>query len=107
MRPNFEYQFDEYSNLDAYVELLTSISESTPDPTSAREQLKIHVWDRIMDLVEQGVSTGSKMLDRMLLQGRDAVQTSENVYYVPYVPTPEQHFLPQDPGRPACYLGPI
>ena len=36
------------------------------DPTESREQ-RILIWDRIMDLVEQGVSTGSKMLDRMLL----------------------------------------
>ena len=34
-------------------------------------------------LVEQGsISTGSKMLDRMLLQGRNTVQTSENVIII-------------------------
>ena len=59
-----------------------------------------------MNLVEQGVSTGSKMLDRMLLQGRDAVFTTENVYYVPYVPTPEEHFYRQDPGEAGMLFRP-
>ena len=59
-----------------------------------------------MNLVEQGVSTGSKMLDRMLLQGRDAVLTTENVYYVPYVPTPEEHFYRQDPGEAGMLFRP-
>ena len=59
-----------------------------------------------MDLVERGVSTGSKMLDRMLLQGRDTVLTSENVYYLPYVPTPEEHFLRQDPGEAGMIFRP-
>ena len=105
MRPNFAYEFDEYTNLDAYVELLTSLSESAPDATTAREQ-RVLVWDHIMNLVEQGVSTGPKMLDRMLLQGRDAVLTTENVYYVPYVPTPEEHFYRQDPGEAGMLFRP-
>ena len=105
MRPNFDFEFDAYTNLDAYVELLNSIAESSPDPTVARQQ-RILIWDRIMDLVERGVSTGSKMLDRMLLQGRNTVETSENVYYLPYVPTPEQHFLRQDPGEAGMIFRP-
>ena len=82
MRPNFAYDFDDNTNLEAYVDILTSLSDTVPDAATAREK-RILVWDHIMNLVEQGVSTGSKMLDRMLLQGRDAVLTTENVYYVP------------------------
>jgi len=105
MRPHFAYEFDDYTDLDAYVEILTSLSESAPDATTAREQ-RVLVWGHIMNLVEQGVSTGSKMLDRMLLQGRDAVLTTENVYYVPYVPTPEEHFYRQDPGEAGMLFRP-
>ena len=107
MRPKFAHDFDDNTNLEAYVDILTSLSDTVPDATTARER-RILVWDHIMNLVEQGVSTGSKMLDRMLLQGRDAVLTTENVYYVPYVPTPEEHFYRQDPGeKQECCLGPI
>jgi len=105
MRPNFAYDFDYHTNLEAYVEILTSLSDSAPDATTAREK-RVLVWDHIMNLVEQGVSTGSKMLDRMLLQGRDAVLTTENVYYVPYVPTPEEHFYRQDPGEAGMLFRP-
>ena len=52
------------------------------------------------------MSTGSRMLDRMLLHGRDTVLTSENVYFVPYVPTPEEHFLRQDPGEAGMLFRP-
>ena len=105
MRPNFAYDFDDYTNLEAYVEILTSLSDSAPGATTARKK-RVLVWDHIMNLVEQGVSTGSKMLDRMLLQGRDAVFTTENVYYVPYVPTPEEHFYRQDPGAAGMLFRP-
>ena len=105
MRPNFAYDFDDTTNLEAYVDILTSLSDSAPDAATARER-RVLVWDHIMNLVEQGVSTGSKMLDRMLLQGRDAVLTTENVYYVPYVPTPEEHFYRQDPGEAGTLFRP-
>ena len=105
MRPNFAYDFDDTTNLEAYVEILTSLSDSAPDAATARER-RVLVWDHIMNLVEQGVSTGSKMLDRMLLQGRDAVFTTEYVYYVPYVPTPEEHFYRQDPGEAGMLFRP-
>ena len=59
-----------------------------------------------MDLVTRGLSTGSRMLDRMLLHGRDTVLTSENVYFLPYVPTPEEHFYRQDPGEAGMLLRP-
>ena len=105
MRPTFAYDFDDTTNLEAYVDILTSLSDTVPDATTARER-RIMVWDHIMDLVEQGVSTGSRMLDRMLLQGRDAVLTTENVYYVPYVPTAEEHFYRQDPGEAGMLFRP-
>ena len=105
MRPNFSYDFDQTTNLEAYVDILTSLSDQAPDAYTARER-RLEVWNHIMELVEQGVSTGSKMLDRMLLHSRDAVLTTENVYYVPYVPTPEEHFYRQDPGEAGMLFRP-
>jgi len=75
MRPTFAYDFDDTTNLEAYVDILTSLSDTVPDATTARER-RLAVWDRIMELVAQGVSTGSRLLDRMLLHGRDTVLTS-------------------------------
>ena len=105
MRPTFAYDFDDTTDLEAYVEILASLSDTVPDATTARER-RIMVWDHIMDLVEQGVSTGSRLLDRMLLHGRDTVLTSENVYFVPYSPTPEEHFYRQDPGEAGMLFRP-
>ena len=105
MRPTFAYDFDQNTNLEAYVDILTSLSDTTPDAYTARER-RLDAWERIMDLVTQGVSTGSRLLDRMLLHGRDTVLTSENVYYVPYVPTPEEHFYRQDPGEAGMLFRP-
>ena len=105
MRPTFSYDFDQDSNLEAYVDILTSLSDTVPDATIARER-RLSVWDRIMELVTRGLSTGSRMLDRMLLHGRDTVLTSENVYFIPYVPTPEEHFYRQDPGEAGMLFRP-
>eukprot|EP00434_Breviolum_minutum_P035859 symbB.v1.2.031757.t1/scaffold3722.1/size85039/1 len=105
MRPTFAYDFDQNTNLEAYVDILTPLSDTVPDATTARER-RLSVWDRIMELVAQGVSTGSRLLDRMLLHGRDTVLTSENVYFVPYVPTPEEHFYRQDPGEAGMLFRP-
>ena len=105
MRPSFSYDFDQDSNLEAYVEILTSLSDTVPDAYTARER-RLSVWDRIMDLVTRGLSTGSRMLDRMLLHGRDTVLTSENIYFLPYVPTPEEHFYRQDPGEAGMLFRP-
>ena len=105
MRPTFTYDFDQDSNLEAYVDVLTSLSDTVPDAYTARER-RLSVWDRIMELVTRGLSTGSRMLDRMLLHGRDTVLTSENVYFLPYVPTPEEHFYRQDPGEAGMLFRP-
>ena len=105
MRPSFSYDFDQDSNLEAYVEILTSLSDTVPDAYTARER-RLSVWDRIMELVTRGLSTGSRLLDRMLLHGRDTVLTSENVYFLPYVPTPEEHFWRQDPGEAGMLFRP-
>lgn len=91
--------------MNAYIELMNSLAESHPQPEIERARRK-QVWSRILEVVEQGISTGSKMLDRMVLQGRDAVDISENIYHVPYVPTPEEHFLRQDPGEAGVIFRP-
>ena len=67
MRPTFSYDFDQDSNLEAYVDILTSLSDTVPDATTSRER-RLSVWDRIMELVTQGLSTGSRMLDRIVTQ---------------------------------------
>lgn len=81
--------------MDVYIETMNSISEVVPDSYEARQQRAI-VWEGIIDLVNCGTSTGSKMLDRMLLQGRDTVEISGNVYHLDYVPSPAEHFMRQD-----------
>ena len=65
------------------------------------------MWERVADLVEAGITTGSRMLDRMILQGRDTVQISQNIYHLSYVPKPDdEHFMRQDPGEAGAICRP-
>jgi len=38
MRPKFAFDFDDTTNLEAYVDILTSLSDTVPDATTARER---------------------------------------------------------------------
>ena len=104
-RPPFDLEYHANANMDAYVEVMEQISGTVPDSNDARQQ-RANVWQRIADLVEAGITTGSRMLDRMILQGRDTVQISQNVYHLPYVPTPAEHFMRQDPGEAGAIYRP-
>ena len=57
------------------------------------------VWDRLAYLAESGVTTGSRLLDRMIAQGRDSIEIAQYTYFSRTVPTPAQHFERQDPGE--------
>lgn len=77
---------------------MTSIAEVVPDPQAERNKRR-RIWDRLVELVGHGISTGSRALDRMILSGVESVDLSEHVYDISFVPTPEEHFLRQDPGE--------
>ena len=104
-RPPFDLEYHANSNMDAYVEVMNSISGTVPDSYEARQQ-RATVWERVADLVGAGITTGSRMLDRMILQGRDTVEISQNIYHLPYVPTPAEHFMRQDPGEAGAICRP-
>lgn len=91
--------------MEAYIDGMNSIAETVPDPTAAREQ-RAQVWGRIIQLVGQGVSTGSRTLDRLILQGRDTVEFADHINHVPHVPTPAEHFQRQDPGASGTVFRP-
>jgi len=44
MRPNFAYDFDQTTNVEAYVENLTSLSDTVHDAYTAMEK-RLMVWD--------------------------------------------------------------
>ena len=104
-RPPFDREYHGNSDLAAYVEVMESIAHTTPDSREAREQREV-VWDRIATLVGRGVTTGSRMLDRMILQARNAVHIQQHVYHLPFVPTPAEHFMRQDPGEAGAIFRP-
>lgn len=97
-RAPFDLEYHENSNMQAYVDAMNQISGTVPDSREACEQRAI-VWERIADLVGRGITTGSRMLDKMIAQGRQAVTISQRVYHLPYVPGPAEHFMRQDPGE--------
>ena len=78
---------------------MNALEETAPDANAARAQRR-RVWNElVIALVYRGVSTGSKILDKLLLLGRDTVEFAQNVYRFSRVPTPAEHFLRQDPGE--------
>ena len=103
--PDLDFEYNAHVDMEASIDVMNSIAETVPDPTAACEQ-RSHVWDRILQLVGEGVSTGSRTLDRLILQGRDRVEFAENTYNLSYVPTPEEHFQRQDPGESGVIFRP-
>ena len=98
--PDFELQFNENASLEEYINTMNETSMQSPDPEEERA-IRRRIWSRLVELVDRGVSTGSKQLDRMIRSGIENVDVdlTEDVYDVSYVPLPEEHFLRQDPGE--------
>ena len=96
--PDFELQFNENASLEEYIDIMNEVSMRPPDPEEERA-IRRRIWSRLVELVDRGVSTGSRQLDRIILSGIESVDLTENVYDVDHVPSPEEHFLRQDPGE--------
>ena len=96
--PDFELRFNENVNLEQFIETMDAISTTAPDPEEERT-IRRRIWYRLVELADQGISTGSRQLDRMIRSGIDSVDLTEDVYDIDYVPSPEEHFLRQDPGE--------
>ena len=96
--PDFDLTFNENASLEEYVNIMNEISMQSPDPAEERA-IRRRIWDRLVELVDRGISTGSRQLDRIILSGIESVDLTEQVYDIDYVPSPEEHFLRQDPGE--------
>ena len=96
--PVFEFSLTDDATIEAFLEILTDVSNAVPDPDLERQR-RDDIWERFVFLVQQGKSTGSRVLDRMIIHGIDAVDTSEYVYESDGVPSPEEHFRRQDPSE--------
>ena len=77
---------------------MNEISTQAPDPAEERA-IRRRIWDRLVELVNRGISTGSRQLDRIISTGIDSVELTAQIYDIDYVPSPEEHFLRQDPGE--------
>ena len=96
--PDFDLTFNENVSLEEYVDIMNEVSMHPPDPEEERA-IRRRIWDRLIELVDRGISTGSRQLDRIILSGIESVDLTEQVYDIDYVPSPEEHFLRQDPGE--------
>ena len=96
--PDFDLKFNENASLEQYIDTMNEISTYAPDPEEERA-IRRRIWSRLIELVDRGVSTGSRQLDRIIRSGIESVDLTENVYDIDYVPSPEEHFLRQDPGE--------
>lgn len=104
-RDPIDHEFHDNVNLDAFIDVMNSIQHVIPDSTEARRQRAV-VWDRLAYLAELGITTGSRMLDSMIQQGRDSIRISQHIYYSQFVPSPEEHFIRQDPGEAGTMIRP-
>ena len=96
--PDFDLIFTENASLEEYVNLMNEISTQAPDPAEEKA-IRRSIWDRLVELVNRGISTGSRQLDRIISTGIDSVELTDQIYDIDYVPSPEEHFLRQDPGE--------
>ena len=96
--PDFDLIFTENASLEEYVNLMNEMSTQAPDPAEERA-IRRSIWDRLVELVNRGISTGSRQLDRIISTGIDSVELTDQIYDIDYVPSPEEHFLRQDPGE--------
>ena len=53
--PEIEHQFNEAADLEEYIQAMTTISNTVPDPVEERERRQ-RIWERLTELVERGVS---------------------------------------------------
>ena len=84
---------------------MNEIEHTVPNSEEAKRKRAV-VWDRLAYLAEAGVTTGSRLLDRMIAQGRDSIEIAQYTYFSPTVPTPAEHFERQDPGEAGSMIRP-
>ena len=96
--PDFDLTFNENASLEEYVNIMNEISTQAPDPAEEKA-IRRRIWDRLVELVNRGISTGSRQLDRIISAGIESVDLTEQIYDIDYVPSPEEHFLRLDPGE--------
>ena len=104
-RDAFDLEYHDNSDLDAYVAVMNEIEHLVPNSEEAKRKRAV-VWDRLAYLAEAGVTTGSRLLDRMIAQGRDSIEVAQYTYFSPTVPTPAEHFERQDPGEAGSMIRP-
>ena len=61
----FDLEYHDNSDLDAYVAVMNEIEYTVPNSEEAKRKRAV-VWDRLAYLAEAGVTTGSRLLDRMM-----------------------------------------
>ena len=104
-REAFDLEYHDNSDFDAYVAVMNEIEHLVPDSQEAKRKRAV-VWDRLAYLVESGITTGSRLLDRMIAQGRDSIEIAQYTYFSRTVPTPAEHFERQDPGEAGSIIRP-
>ena len=104
-RDAFDLEYHDNSDFDAYVAVMNEIEHLVPDSQEAKRKRAV-VWDRLAYLAESGVTTGSRLLDRMIAQGRDSIEIAQYTYFSRTVPTPAAHFERQDPGEAGSIIRP-
>ena len=63
---------------------MNEIEHLVPNSEEAKRKRAV-VWDRLAYLAEVGVTTGSRLLDRMIAQGRDSIEVAQYTYFSPTV----------------------
>ena len=100
--PELELEYNARADMDEYANVMQQIHDTVPDPHEEQRR-RNEIWDPLIELVGNGVSTGWRTLDRMILSGVESVDLPSQIYiYRTIRPSPEEHFYRQDPGEQGC-----
>ena len=103
--PMFEFDLTDDADFVYFLEVLEDLENALPDPEQEKRRRR-ELWNQVVHLAYNGISTGSRALDRCIILGAESVNCSSEVYDIDYVPTPEEHLLRQDPGEQCRIMRP-
>lgn len=81
--PELELEYNARADMDEYANVMQQIHDTVPDPHEEQRR-RNEIWDPLIELVGNGVSTGSRTLVRMILSGIETVDLPSQIYDVPY-----------------------
>lgn len=101
--PELELEYNARADMDEYANVMQQIHDTVPDPHEEQRR-RNEIWDPLIELVGNGVSTGWRTLDRMILSGVESVDLPSQIYISYHTPVARRALLQARPGRTRVHL---